>query len=441
MAERAYVISDTHLGAGKRDPLEDFDQDDAFARFVGEIAGADTILFINGDFVDFAQIPPFDVPKPCHLLWDEEASLKKIDVALREHASCFGALKEFLRAGGRLQVLIGNHDFDFVWKRVQARVRRELGDPAADRFGFTVGAETFHGVHIEHGYEFTPENCPRDPKVLTHTWAPNEGTPARDYLERVWGTDFMLQFYNDLERDHPYADNIKPLLSVVYHGLKNRWVGGRELLRLLVFLKRRGILAEALVSSVLSGLDAVDAPLVAASFAEQEWQQAIVERAHADPGFVAELKLAALELEGTEHRIVVRRNTVKLETDPRLDAESGGAPNTLGLFREDREQRAARERLGRDGVTAVVFGHTHRLVDGNALQGTLKGRLFNPGTWLPHLDLTSAHVKQKIKQHGLTKEMLKDESLYRTERWAVRIDADPRYAARVRMVACDDVQS
>src|SRR5687768_14731670 len=85
--EEAFVISDLHLGAGDTDPeLEDFDQDDKFAEFVGQIVGPGVTLFINGDFIDFAQIPPYEVPKPHHLLWTEAASLLKVQRATDAHA-------------------------------------------------------------------------------------------------------------------------------------------------------------------------------------------------------------------------------------------------------------------------------------------------------------------------------------------------------------------
>ena len=50
----------------------------AFAKkqdFVPDVKGPDATLFINGDFIDFAQIPPYDVPAPRHLPWPEAASL------------------------------------------------------------------------------------------------------------------------------------------------------------------------------------------------------------------------------------------------------------------------------------------------------------------------------------------------------------------------------
>lgn len=432
MTERAFVVGDTHMGAGKNDFLEDFNQDAEFARWVGEIARSDTTLFLNGDLVDFAQIEPFGVPKPMYLLWDEAASVKKLETALEAHAVSFAALKQFIRDGGRLKILNGNHDFDFAWPSVQARVRQALGDPTPDRLQFVIGADRFHDVHIEHGYEFTPENCPRA-KEFIHEWSPGPQQPKTKYLERVWGTDFMLRVYNEFEEWHPYADNVKPTSAALFQGLKHGWLSARELVRALVFLKKRGIPWGGLTSAAL-GVDRPGSVAdIAGSFGEEDWELMLADRM-SDPEFVKQLQEGEAALEPQERAIVGHAERVDFGVDTNLVGQRGST--TLGLFREDRERRAARDRLKPSDVNAVVFGHTHRVTDGNKLEGDLQGRHFNPGTWLPRLDLDSPAVREKIKEHGgLTLELLDDHDLYRSDRFAVSIEADsPR--SRVQLVTC-----
>lgn len=431
MSERAFVIGDTHLGEGD-DELEDFRQDAEFAEFLQRIADPQTTLFLNGDFVDFPQIAPFDTPGPNHLLWTEEASLTKLDAAIQAHPGCFAALKDFMARGGRLVVLIGNHDLDLAWRRVQDRFRVEVGGVGADVLRFTVGSEMFHGVHVEHGHEFSSENCPHDPRAFFHEYQ------GRMYLERVWGTDFMLQFYNDLERTHPYADNVKPMLSILWHGLKNHWIGGRELVRVLFFLKKRGVPWEAIGSSVLAAPDNVGPDMIAnvvtSSFADDEWRQMLRERAQ-EPAFRDALADSIAQLAPVERQLVVEAEACSMGITPVLVPEADGT-RTLGIFRDDREIRAAKDRLGRPGVTAVVFGHTHSVVDGENLENGMKRRLYNPGTWLPKLDLRSEHVRQKIQKQGLTKEMLADQTLFSAERSAVQIEESLGYASQVKLVSC-----
>jgi UDP-2,3-diacylglucosamine pyrophosphatase LpxH len=425
MTARGYVVGDLHLGC--RDELEDFEQDDEFARFCERIAGPETTLMLNGDIIDFAQIPPFDVPRPAYLLWNEAASLVKLEAALAAHPGFFAGLRSFLGKGGSVRFIVGNHDLDMVWPKVQLRMWKALGEPATERLAYDMGAHLFHGVHVEHGFRFTPENCPRDPDAFCYP-----GPGGELHLERVWGTDFILQFYNDLERTHPYADNVKPMKTVVWAGLKKGWLGARTIVRLLLFLKDRGVSWKGLASKWLAEPPPLTATEAAAAFEDLAWQEAVLERASVDPdGFTAELDAAMAELQPEERRLAGAATTVDVEGPAQRG--SPAAP-VLGLFREERERRAARERLGLPGVTHVVFGHTHDVVDGNALDGDLKGRLFNYGTWLPSLNLKDAHIKAKIDRDGITLDLLKDSSLYTVERIAVRIDADAHYQATVRLV-------
>jgi UDP-2,3-diacylglucosamine pyrophosphatase LpxH len=422
MTPRAYVLGDFHLGAGPKDPLEDFKDDGPFASFCEHIAGADTTLILNGDVIDFVQIPPFEVPAAAHLLWTEEASRIKLAAALAGHRGFFAGLAHLISRGTQIVYLLGNHDVDAVFPAVQAGLRAAIGAGDAQlRFGLT---ERYHGVHIEHGFQFTPENCPQDPTSFVHI-----GDDGKAYLERVWGTDFMLQFFNRLEASYPYADNVKPMLSLVWHGLKNGWIGGREVVRMLVFLKRRGLPWKAIASGTLADPGPLQPAAVATSFDDPQWQAMLAARAR-EPGFVAEMKAAAAELDRAELARVVHPSMVEIAA-PTLGKSA--APPTLGLFGGDREERAAHDRLSAAGVTGVVFGHTHDLVN-----GALDGCLYNHGTWLPALDLKSPVVKAKIDVHGLTKDMLADASLYRVDRCGVRLDPDPPNRTRMRIITAGD---
>jgi UDP-2,3-diacylglucosamine pyrophosphatase LpxH len=428
MSEHAYVISDLHIGCGDVDPnLEDFYQDTEFVRFVDSIAAPDTTLFINGDFIDFAQIPPYEVPEPNHLLWHEDASVAKLELALKAHPACFEALGRFLSAGARLRILIGNHDLDLVWPRTQARLRGLLGNPSSDALRFSVDIEKYHGVVIEHGHSSTPENCPRDAKSFLHTWTDASGR-SRDYLERVWGTDFMLSFYNELERQHAFADNVKPMASVMFHGLRAGWVRGREFVRLVLFLKRRGVPWRGLASSILDDAAQPVVQHVLVGVAEDAWRSAAIQRAANDPEFVTEVEHALAQLPAEDQQLMASTEPAAIQLDePDLTHEQTGA--VLGLFRDAREDRAARSWLKMGGVTAVVFGHTHVIVDGG-----LDGCLYNPGTWIPHLDLRNPAVCEKIKKYGLSLDMLKDKSLYVTERRAVHLVPEGNYRTKTKLL-------
>ena len=164
-------------------------------------------------------------------------------------------------------------------------------------------------------------------------------------------------------------------------------------------------------------------------FGEGKWRELVVERMRQDFTFVQQIQQAIEGLDREEHALVAASETVELGLEePSLPTEEPAA--TLGLVRDNRERRAARERLGESDITHVVFGHTHEIVNGE-----LDGSLFNPGTWLPHLNLRDVYVREKIRRQGLTLEMLNDPSLYIVDRRAVHIVPDPTHRGYVQLVA------
>jgi UDP-2,3-diacylglucosamine pyrophosphatase LpxH len=414
MSEQAYVVSDLHIGAGNGDALEDFTSDDKLSDFLDDIGGPGTTLIINGDFVDFARIEPLSVADvPSDLLWDETASLTKLQTALDGHRAAFAALARFLESKGQLRITVGNHDLDFAWPEVQQRFRQAVGGEGAQVI-FSVGADNYAGVHIEHGHQFTPENCPRNPIDFIHT------RHKRRYLERVWGTDFLLSFFNDLHRENPYADKIKPTILLAYHALKNRWIPPSALVKVVLFMKRRGIPLDGVISSVLDEADIPPRSLVGA-FEEAQWRWLADQAVRADPQGISK----AIATLSDEDRAVLRL-PVSVTVGAEVDLIDGGA-ETLGLIRDGREARAARERLSHAGVTSVVFGHTHQV------QSDLDDSHFNPGTWIPYLNLRDQDVRAKMETRGITRELLSDESLYRVSRCAVLIRPD-RHRSRVQVI-------
>ena len=101
-----------------------------------------------------------------------------------------------------------------------------------------------------------------------------------------------------------------------------------------------------------------------------------------------------------------------------MDTES----QTLGLFRKSREVRAARESIEREGYAHVVYGHTHVVVDGIALYDREDSpRLWNPGTWIPFLDLRKGETRKAVDQTGITAGLVGNRENYSKEFYAVEI--------------------
>lgn len=425
-----YVTSDLHLGGGVDDDLEDFHQDEAFAAWVGSLDGPATTLVLNGDIIDFAQIPPFDLPGlPSNLLWDEATSLVKFGTARAAHPAFFDALGGFVDRGGTLTAVVGNHDLDLIWPQVRTAFRQSVGNPPDERVVFKVAGLEYEGVCIQHGHQLTPENCPKDPNAFTHLF--DDGKGERLFLERVWGTDFVLNFYNVLESEFRFADNAKPAMRLLARGVLHGWVKPRHFLKFLAFLKRRklppkwweGVLAE---EPDLERLRRdVSLGNVVGSFDEEEWQQVVRDIFH-DPELRVEAEAAMAALDVVD--LAALGEPVRVEVGEGPEGPTGDAA-VLGLFSDSREIEGARENV-EEGARHVVFGHTHVVIDGHELNDA-GARLFNPGTWIPRLHLQSPEVRARIEADGFTKEVLSDHTLYVWDLEAVEIPAGDPDAIRL----------
>lgn len=225
------VISDLHLGGG--DALDDCDREleDHLVDFLGELSRrqAPVELIINGDFLDFAQAPPWrgkelesatagNVP----LCFSEKQSSTKFSNIGSAHARVFTALGGFLSGGGgnRLVVLPGNHDADFFWPEVRRLFKERVSKdhPGTERhvsfhLDQVYRPAAFPGAWIEHGHQYDPiNNFFIDGRACWSEAAP----PIRDDstgLPRLYeciGTRFLIRFMNQLDSYYPLVDNIKP---------------------------------------------------------------------------------------------------------------------------------------------------------------------------------------------------------------------------------------
>ncbi len=157
------VMSDLHLGRdcnyitgfeGAARPDQNFDKAfvDLLDHYTTDCAD-EWRLVVAGDFIDFVEVvvvPQAQGPLKLHLSFEvteeerafglgteAERSLIKLDATLQYHDALFKRLGRFIREGGELVVLRGNHDAEFHWPKVQRAFRMRLTD-----FGF-------HGEHLD----------------------------------------------------------------------------------------------------------------------------------------------------------------------------------------------------------------------------------------------------------------------------------------------------
>ncbi len=155
-ARRLLILSDLHLGRDCKAitgfesmsrPDPSFDQ--AFVDLLGHYTSgreSEWRLILAGDFIDFVEVVvvpdeggpgnlllTFDISKEerAYGLGSEaERAVVKLEMTLNYHRRFFVALADFIRAGGEVVFLRGNHDVEMHWRKVQRVFRRRLGELA-----------------------------------------------------------------------------------------------------------------------------------------------------------------------------------------------------------------------------------------------------------------------------------------------------------------------
>ncbi|MCC7384262.1 MAG: metallophosphoesterase [Deltaproteobacteria bacterium] len=149
------IVSDMHVGrsckeiTGFAQPRPDPEFDQAFIDLL-DVYTANREphwrLLLGGDFIDFMEVvvapgakgfldlkltfEVTDEEREFGLGSEAERVLIKLDRTFDYHRAYFRRLAEFVKAGGELVILRGNHDVEFHWRKVQRVFRKMLADLA-----------------------------------------------------------------------------------------------------------------------------------------------------------------------------------------------------------------------------------------------------------------------------------------------------------------------
>ncbi|HKV42952.1 MAG TPA: metallophosphoesterase, partial [Blastocatellia bacterium] len=391
------IISDLHLGGGNADPSDDHVyQERQLVRFLAGLTEGENRkieLFINGDFLDFAQVSPEVYALGSTEYWCSEAeSLQKLDTMLAGHKDIFAALRDFQGAGNQITIAPGNHDVDLYWPNVQYQLRSALGASTRFETGEALNTRFDGRLLIGHGHMIDPANR------FKHWGDPIlEAPDGTKRLEMCPGTLFVVKFVNWLEKDYPFCDNLKPVTSLARLLLREDRRGFRVaagvLLRFVstepsdaVRLGSHGKLSSDIEQNLLlelslrTDLQEGIARLYGATYSEpvEEWATL--------SGWI-----------GTRDGMsrFLRDMLVRLSPSAWLPIFELGGPIVLGL--EDYktlalsrlgpkdESASSREyaiaRLSKGECEVVVFGHTHQPDEWRGFREKSDGGYFNPGSW------------------------------------------------------------
>lgn len=209
------VVSDLHVGTGSTtgrfNPFEDFHYDRQFRDFVDHFcappfADVPVELILAGDIFDLLKTE-VDGSYPDQIT--EEVALYKLTRCLEGHPMFLAALRSFVSAPARrLTYMMGNHDLEIAFPRVQELLRSAVGGPDhEDRIHFVV-YEPFYelpgGVRIYHGNQFEALNHVNPRKLFV-----TEGVPA-PCLNLPWGSVFLLKVLLPFKEKRPYINLVHP---------------------------------------------------------------------------------------------------------------------------------------------------------------------------------------------------------------------------------------
>ncbi len=183
------VISDFHLceiepvnpkyPLWKKYKTKQFAFDDEFKRFLVHIQasakGEPVELILNGDIFDFDSVTALPEHPTYEVTWlehhrglhpQEEKSVFKMQVILRDHKTWVEAMHAFLMRGNRAIFIIGNHDLELHFPSVQKTIIDAFNLPEELR-GQVRFCEWFYisngDTLIEHGNQYDPYCMAQDP--------------------------------------------------------------------------------------------------------------------------------------------------------------------------------------------------------------------------------------------------------------------------------------
>lgn len=250
-----YVISDLHLGLPRAGSLELLSKAgmQRLADFITRLAGRPEVeqsqLVLNGDIVDFLTLPnaePF--------IADDAKAHARLSEIIQENLPVFTALQLFVKKGGRLSMLIGNHDVELSLPAPRRLLLETIGPGRVefvyDNEGLVVGP-----VLMVHGNEFDAWNDIDHPALRRFRAKLSRG--SKEKFVPPPGSKLVVEVLNGLVERHDFTQTTKPenaVMGLLLLGLSVNdgilWSElGSFLLLLEEMLARKGAMAERISAS------------------------------------------------------------------------------------------------------------------------------------------------------------------------------------------------
>jgi UDP-2,3-diacylglucosamine pyrophosphatase LpxH len=250
-----YVISDLHLGGDYPVPREPGKRGfrlctraDAVAQFIDSLTQkfvrqGPSELVLNGDTVDFLAEHDEKPNTWSSFTRDPSRAVAKLEAIVQRDQAVFDAIKRFLDQGGRLVVLLGNHDIELSMPAVRVAFRRALGVKAGRDFEFLYDGEAYivGDALIEHGNRYDAWNQ-IDYDALRHIRAVQSrllDAPEEHIFIPPAGSEMVTEVINTIKVDYPFVDLLKPETAAVVPMLLALEPGFRSRLAAIALLYKR----------------------------------------------------------------------------------------------------------------------------------------------------------------------------------------------------------
>jgi len=458
-----FVISDLHLG-GRPDVVDDSGNRvpgtsicssahllSGFIDWIGEKVDRDheceIEIVLNGDVFDYLCELEEYRPLPQNWSTDEELALK-ICTSLQtrypstsdnEHSakgSPLRALRDFLSIGGKLTILIGNHDVELTFPQVRHWLKEQL-NAGGKKFDFIYDGEayTVGDVLIEHGNRYDKWNVVDHDRLRRARSLMSRGLhkqlaalPLGMRFVPPAGSILVAHVYNNLKQQYRFLDLLKPETEAVVPLLLTLCPPSVQILSDLV--KRLPWISQRLLDTrgsasgrpanggYLSSTDAAVEPKLKEllevalgpgareffpeAFEVREVKERIQlswEAGAPDSSLYDDLQALGTKLSKVGTFATLLAPATEKQTLQRLHKALLNLPSgrTFDLRAEDTEYISAAKRILTPGrFKAVVFGHTHlpKYIQISDENNNSQGLYINTGTWANTMRVPKACLQE-----------------------------------------------
>lgn len=216
MRVQLFVVSDIHLG-GEAGPnaqpgfqMCPAPNQQRLAAFINGLPQAgpseEVRLVLAGDVVDFLAEKPFAA-----LTNDQSTAIKKLENIIERTRPVWNALAGFVKSGGHLTIMLGNHDAELSFPAVRHVLLKTIGEGRVE-FIYDNEAFTCGPVLIEHGNRYDSWNAIPHGKMRRLRSELSRGIAAKD-APATPGSQLVVEVMNPLKTDYSWVDLQKPETS------------------------------------------------------------------------------------------------------------------------------------------------------------------------------------------------------------------------------------